>query len=241
MKIVIIASSSDASLQLNENQSMKEKFRNVNMMQVPCCGLPFCALIRVQCSEMFMITNGCSETVTDGTVVGLAITLFTHISVDLTFAGGFDVDGVVFVAELLVEASPILLSLSTSMFSFVAVTGILKLSFVASLLILCSQKINRFKKKIALPRTRLNECYCTADISLASAFIYSSLQNRRQIILENDSTVKRLSTLRLVDIKKCPTIQWKCKQWPHFIRNTISLWSLLILYNIFYYIERTCS
>lgn len=106
----------------------KQYSKNETIMQLPCCGLPFCALIRVQCSEMFMITNGCSETVTDGTVAGLAITLFTHVSVGFTFAGGFDVDGVVFVTELLVEASPILLSLSTSIFSFVAVTGILTLS-----------------------------------------------------------------------------------------------------------------
>ena len=89
------------------------------------------------------MTSGCRETVTDGMVAGLAITLFPDDSVLwlaaaaaaaaavpllLLLAGAFDVDGVVFVAELLVDASPMLLSLSTSIFSFVAVTGIITIA-----------------------------------------------------------------------------------------------------------------
>lgn len=76
---------------------------------------------------MFIMTSGCSETVTDGTMAGLAITLFIDDSVSVfTLTGNCDdVDGVGFVTELLVDGSPMLLSLSTSIFSFVAVTGIL--------------------------------------------------------------------------------------------------------------------
>lgn len=96
----------------------------VNDDNWPCCGLPFCARIRVQCSDMFIITSGCNETVTEGTVAGLAITLFDGSLLGFIVTDGFDVEGVAFVAELLVEASPMLLSLSTSIFSFVAVTGI---------------------------------------------------------------------------------------------------------------------
>lgn len=48
---------------------------------------------------MFMITRGCSETDTEGTVDGLAITLFMDDSLeDFVATVGFDVDGVAFVA-----------------------------------------------------------------------------------------------------------------------------------------------
>lgn len=75
-----------------------------------------------------MMTSGCNETVTDGTMAGLAMTLFTGNSVSVFTLVGCcdDVDGVGFVTELLVDGSPTLLSLSTSMFSFVAVTGIIE-------------------------------------------------------------------------------------------------------------------
>lgn len=79
---------------------------------------------------MFIMTSGCNETVTDGTMAGLAITLFTADSASgFTLLGNcadVDVDGVGFVTELLVDGSPGLLSLSTSMLSFVAVTGIME-------------------------------------------------------------------------------------------------------------------
>lgn len=81
---------------------------------------------------MFIMTNGCNETVTDGTVAGLAITLFpdtdASMAVDLLTDALFDVDGCEFAvaaATLLVDASPIVLSVSISIFSLDAVTGIL--------------------------------------------------------------------------------------------------------------------
>lgn len=65
--------------------------------KLPCCGAPFCARIRVQCSDIFIITNGCSETVTDGTVDVLAITLsIGPVSVFDLLGPGFDVEGVAF-------------------------------------------------------------------------------------------------------------------------------------------------
>lgn len=41
---------------------------------LPCCLLPSCARIRVQCSDMFIITKGCRDTVTDGIVAEAAST-----------------------------------------------------------------------------------------------------------------------------------------------------------------------
>lgn len=77
------------------------------------------------------MTSGCNETVTDGTVAGLAITLLPDVdesmAIGLLVDALFDVDGCMFdgAATLLFDASPIVLSVSISIFSFVAVTGIL--------------------------------------------------------------------------------------------------------------------
>lgn len=83
------------------------------------------------------MTSGCNETVTDGMVDGLAITLLPSAS----FAGGgfseFGESVAALVPALLVEATSILLSsASTSIFSCGAVTGILLLMFVSS----CEQR-----------------------------------------------------------------------------------------------------
>lgn len=71
-----------------------------------------------------MITNGCNEIVIDGTTVELAITL--HFPDSLADLLAFDeLDNVdTFPFALLVDASPAFVSLSMSIFSFVAVAGI---------------------------------------------------------------------------------------------------------------------
>lgn len=69
-----------------------------------------------------MMTSGCSETVTEGTTLGLAITLFSG-----NCDGSFDtLDSLNPLGPaLLVDASSMLSSVSTSILSFDAVTGII--------------------------------------------------------------------------------------------------------------------
>lgn len=47
---------------------------------LPWDGKPSCARIRVQCSEMFMMTSRCNETVTDGMMDEMTITLLSIAS-----------------------------------------------------------------------------------------------------------------------------------------------------------------
>lgn len=92
---------------------------------LPWDGEPSWARIRVQCSEIFIMTSGCNDTVTDGIMDGLAMTLLTIASLGAGFTEFDDVDAKL-VAALLVEAISILLSSpSISIFSCGAVTGIL--------------------------------------------------------------------------------------------------------------------
>lgn len=147
----------------------------IEMADKPCCGLPFCARIRVQCSDMFMMTRGCSETVTEGTVARLAITQSVDSSVGGVLAGWFDVDGVAFISELLVEASPKLLSLSTSIFSFVAVTGIISrfnfFLFIWRYSQKCELQIIRANGRLRMCKLRFRDCYFKLDLLLACAFV----------------------------------------------------------------------
>lgn len=79
-----------------------------------------------------MITNGCNETEMDGTTAELAITFILPESGVALFTFKADVEAVS--CDLLVDASPALLSLSTSIFSFLAVTGILFLQIPITLM-----------------------------------------------------------------------------------------------------------
>lgn len=123
---------------------MNCKFLNCRSVILPWAGIPPWARMRVQCSDMFIMTSGWSDTVTDGTTLGLAITLLdAAVAVDCDddfepVAGGLVEPG----AALLVDASSILSSVSTSIRSFDAVTGIFLFNQFA---LTFRQNLNQFR------------------------------------------------------------------------------------------------